>query len=164
MNVGMAPSEVELIVKYLNKDMIVLEYGSGGSTTFFPKYVKMYHSIEHDKTWFNRVGDELPENARLYWVPQNFPRTQPTRREQFVDYVEYINSIGVPKYNAVLIDGRARVACAIEVIRYLTFDSVVFLHDSNRAEYLPIFNIYDVIEKAGSLRVLKINDKFLGNI
>ena len=157
--VGMDKAEVLKLQFYLNKDMIMLEWGSGGSTLYFPRFVKMYHSIEHSKGWYHRILDNITENTRLYYVPQNLPRTRPTKRDEFKDYVEYIHCIGVPKYDAVFIDGRARVACAMEAIKYMEGTSVMFLHDSQRAEYAPIFDKYDVIDKAGSLRVFKLKNE-----
>ena len=156
MLIGMRKREIEKLLSYLEKNMIMLEWGSGGSTTFFPFFVTRYHSIEHTKDWFRKVGNELPENARLYYVPMNLPRTRPTKREEFVDYVEHVHSIGVDNFDAVFIDGRARVACAQEVRRFVNEKSVLFLHDSHRAEYAEIFDLYEVIDKAGSLRVMKI--------
>ncbi len=51
----MNQKEVELIEKYLNKDTIMLEWGSGGSTLYFSKKVKTLYSIEHDKTYYNKI-------------------------------------------------------------------------------------------------------------
>jgi len=41
---------VELMCSILRPDMEVLEYGSGGSTTFFSQFVKSWTSMEHDTT------------------------------------------------------------------------------------------------------------------
>ena len=46
------PKEIELVQSYCSKDTIMLEYGCGGSTTIFPRYVKKYYSIEHNLDWF----------------------------------------------------------------------------------------------------------------
>ena len=35
----MSEAEIEVIKKYLTTDKIMLEYGCGGSTTYFPQYV-----------------------------------------------------------------------------------------------------------------------------
>lgn len=35
--------------------MIVFEYGSGGSTLFFQKYVKKIISIEHNRIWYKKM-------------------------------------------------------------------------------------------------------------
>ena len=41
----MSPEEIDLIKSNLDPSHIMLEWGSGGSTTEFPKYVKKYYSI-----------------------------------------------------------------------------------------------------------------------
>jgi len=53
---------VELICSILTRDMDVLEYGSGGSTTFFSQFVRSWTSIEHDSNWEPKMTDE-PELA-----------------------------------------------------------------------------------------------------
>lgn len=66
--VYMCNEEIDLIKKYLDKDSIVLEYGSGGSTLHFSKYVKEYHSIEHDFSWFSKIKSEIINlNTTIYY-------------------------------------------------------------------------------------------------
>ena len=77
MKVGMRQNEIDKILEYIDKSTIMFEWGSGGSTIFFPRYVSRYHSIEHSKEWYHRVYNELPGNARLYYVPNNLPRSRP---------------------------------------------------------------------------------------
>ena len=45
----MSKQEIDLILSFLNKEDIMLEYGCGGSTMFFPNYVKEYYSIESER-------------------------------------------------------------------------------------------------------------------
>lgn len=40
----------------------MLEYGSGGSTLLFSKYVKAYYSIEHNLDWYFEVRKKLVDN------------------------------------------------------------------------------------------------------
>lgn len=49
----------------------------------------------------------------------------------------------------VLIDGRVRLACALYVIRYLTDDSVVVIHD-----LMPRIMSAEVVGKRGNLDVI----------
>ena len=49
------PKEIDTVISYLDKDKIMLEYGCGGSTTIFPKYVKKFYSIEHNLDLLNLV-------------------------------------------------------------------------------------------------------------
>ena len=51
MQPWMSKEEINLIEKYLKKDHITLEWGSGGSTAHFSKLVKEWNAIEHNKEW-----------------------------------------------------------------------------------------------------------------
>lgn len=56
--------EIELVIRYLSNsnDSIMLEWGSGGSTSLFSKYVKKYYSIEHNLDWYYEVRKYLVNN------------------------------------------------------------------------------------------------------
>ena len=43
----MHDSEINLIIAFLNKEQSMLEWGCGGSTMLFSKYVKKYYSKIH---------------------------------------------------------------------------------------------------------------------
>jgi|TARA_Y100000310_G_scaffold267413_1_gene279401 predicted O-methyltransferase YrrM len=143
MNVWMSIDERNLVSKYLHYDKVMLEWGAGGSTQFFSKYVKRYISIEHEEEWYNKMKDC---GAEIHLVKNNSPRTIPTKVEQFLDYVNYVDVLN-EKYDLVLIDGRARPYCAQKVIPYLKRESIVFIHDFwARPEYHWVLKYYDEIE------------------
>ncbi len=142
----MSIDERNLVSKYLGYNKTMLEWGAGGSTLFFSKYVKKYISIEHDEGWYNEVKAKIGDNVELHHVPNNLPRTIPTDPVQFEDYINYVDVLN-KKFDLVLVDGRARPQCAEKVIPYLTDDAVVFIHDFwERPEYSWVLNLYDEIE------------------
>jgi len=55
----MSATQVKCFLKHLNSSDIVFEWGSGGSTYNFCKYVKEYYSVEHDLNWYNNVKNIL---------------------------------------------------------------------------------------------------------
>lgn len=61
----------------------------------------------------------------------------------FKAYVDAVTALNESVFDVVLIDGRARVACALKVLPYLNDDSLVLLHDARREKYAPILNYYD---------------------
>lgn len=156
MEVWMEKEDRDIITKHLNKEDIMLEWGSGGSTLYFSKYVKEYYSIEHNKEWYWEIRKEIEKygysNIHLFFIPNNAPRTLPTKPEQFKDYIEFVNKLEIPYFNKVLIDGRARQWCAQEVLPYLTQDSLVFIHDWVRSGYHWILQWYDEVEKSKSAK------------
>lgn len=139
--------EIKLIESYLTKDDIMLEWGCGGSTLYFPKFVNKYYSIEHNKEWFEKIKKEVFDNVNINYVSNNLPRTHPTKKEQFLDYINSVDNLGVNKFDKVLIDGRARNFCAEKIIPYLKEDSVVFIHDFwKRYRYHNVFNWYKEVD------------------
>lgn len=156
----MSQAEISTITAYLNKDQTMLEYGCGGSTNFFSKYVKEYYSIEHDKVWFDRINSDRNSNVTIYHVARNnvTPETeriipydidgldQSSRQKDFHDYITFPNRIN-KTFDAVLIDGRARPECAKYVKQYLKKNAYVFVHDYwERERYHMIASIYELVD------------------
>src|SRR5579863_2439198 len=50
---------IDFLKDYLQPDMSVCEYGSGGSTLFFSHRVKSVHSIEDNSEWFDVISNRL---------------------------------------------------------------------------------------------------------
>lgn len=73
--------------------------------------------------------------------------------DHFAAYIAAASSLSDRTFSDVLIDGRARVACALAVLPHLTPSSVVLLHDAERSLYAPIFDWYDTVAStpAGSV-------------
>lgn len=143
----MSDDEIGIIVKYLNKEDIMMEWGSGGSTNYFPQFVKKYYSIEHDEKWFNEVNQDLSPNVEYHFVSLNSPLTDPTQKHQIQTYVDFIDTLGIEKFDKVLIDGRGRGWCAEKVLPYLKEDSIVFIHDYwARPQYHIVERWYDVVD------------------
>lgn len=159
MIISLNDREVNCIDEYLKSTDIMLEWGSGGSTAYFGQQVSMYYSIEHSRKWFDITTEGLKEykitkKILLFLIPPNMPRTRPTKREEFEDYINVVDQLKV-QYDKVFIDGRARIYCAIEVLPWLKEDGIIFLHDCNRSEYKKIYEYYDLIKIVDRLAVLK---------
>jgi hypothetical protein len=138
--------------------------------------VRRYYSIEHDREWFEKINRHVRRsrrnNIQLFHVPPNLPlsgmpnyaRSAAERYEQFRDYIEQVNRLGVEHFDRVLIDGRSRPECALQVLPYLTRDSRVFIHDFFTTKYDPAeyrallanhYEMVDSIEEGQSLAVLQ---------
>jgi predicted O-methyltransferase YrrM len=69
------------------------------------------------------------------------PRTPSRRRgHEHLDFTDYVGAIDdVPgQFDLVVVDGRARVACARRALPRLAPDGVLLLDNANRDEYAPI--------------------------
>jgi len=142
MKPWMDDSEILLILKHLYYTDTMLEWGSGGSTNYFPHFVNKYYSIEHDDEWASKMTN-LPSNVEYHKISWDSPRTIPTQRSQFETYISHIDKLGVDKFDKILIDGRARGWCAEYALNYLHKDSIIFIHDFwNRPQYHVVFDWY----------------------
>ncbi len=121
----MADSEIQLISNliFMYKPKHCLEWGSGGSTIYFPKTHKSLRwlAVEHNGNWVKKVASELPDNANVVWVPED---------EWYVDCVKHSRT-----FDFILIDGQHRERC-LEIARQIVSeDGIILLHDSGRKEY-----------------------------
>lgn len=168
----MSDSEIEMILKYLDKNDTMLEWGSGGSTLLFSMKVKKYHSIEHDASWYNNISKAIyskkNDNVFYHLVGTDEPLSQPTQKSQIQTYIDYVDVLNESKFDKVLIDGRGRGWCAEKILKYLHEDSIVFIHDYwQRPQYRIVEKWYDVVDKitdGQSLVVLKPKLKFINKI
>jgi hypothetical protein len=142
--------EYEFIEKYLNKDDIFLEWGSGNSTLYFSGLVKKVISIEHDKDWINNIQIAVDnyniENIELNYIAAHTPDPIPCRYEQFKNYIEFPKNNNL-KFTKVLIDGRARKYCAKAIYDMIDENVIVMIHDFNREDYQMTLKYYNVIEQ-----------------
>ena len=184
----------------------VLEWGSGGTTTFFSQFSSSWHSIEHEKEWADQARTLIhltilkhiyfPRHAQqeiwstltgtnrlslpFFWsflclqvlgdlqglgllspvgpvvldhVPPDIPwksdRPDDGSMKEFATYCAAPRSIDAERtYNVILIDGRARVACAVAVLRdELLRDEtgLVMVHDFERSEYHVLLRWYKIL-------------------
>lgn len=157
MKTWMHKREIEFIKKYLSPEIIMLEWGSGGSTLEFSKYVKKYYSVENNLHWCKIVDAELFKNS-IKNVDLAFRDIEPLPNDyNQPEYKHYYNYINAPDdinrlhnawFDVVLIDGRARRLCAFNVMKYLKENSVVIIHDWHiRQWYHCVLDYYDLIDE-----------------
>lgn len=138
----MKEREVDIITEILlnNKPKRCLEYGSGYSTLYFPRFLDRdakWISIEHEHGWHKLIEQKLKEDPMVdyHCVPPNADEWEGDGTyEQFKDYVDYPKSLG-GKFDFILVDGRARTDCAIQMLEQLSEDGILLMHDANRSKY-----------------------------
>lgn len=169
----MSQQEIDLILSFLSKDDVMLEYGCGGSTMYFPHFVKNYYSIESDINWSKSVKSRMPENVEMFTIPV----VRPEDREQklitewsqlyttrtYFEYKEYIEAGSKVNetISRLLIDGRARPQCARYMYDFLGKDSIVFLHDwhPTRQHYRTVLERYKIIQTIDNGQCLAVLTK-----
>jgi len=126
----------------LRPDMDVLEYGSGGSTTFFSQFVRSWTSMEHDSNWEPKVRNTLKklpwgDRVTLYMVPRDMPsKSFEGNEEEYRSYIDKPASLG-RKFDLIVDDGRARVGVGRGVVKHnlLAPGGRMMIHDWERKEY-----------------------------
>ena len=129
----MHPREIAAIRSYLKPEDRLLEFGCGGSTAYFAPLVRELVSIEHDALWAQKVT--LPPNAIVYVVVPDIAVTHPNCASpgEYASYTQFPLSLH-EVFDAVLIDGRNRVQCAIECAEILAPGGWLFFHDFFRRQ------------------------------
>ena len=127
----MHEEERAFIRSVLRPDMTVLEYGAGGSTLHFPQFVRTWHSIEHTAAFSRRTRAAAAGNVHVHFVPPAWPQANPLHAAecgQFTDYCQTALRLGC-EFDAVLVDGRARVDCALTAACAMKRGAWLFFHD-----------------------------------
>ena len=166
----MSEAEAALMDKY-TPDGCVLEFGAGGSSAFFAKKsVRHLISVESDREWINRMllgNSTLRQWAKAgRWRPFHvqigatgewgFPLSQ----EPAVAWLNYHQAIwdavDAAALDFVLVDGRFRVACALQLLlRAREKTPRILVHDFAQREYYAVLlEFFDVVEQAETAVIL----------
>ena len=155
----MQPAEIQLISQLINQTgaSSYFEWGTGGSTDSFPRALPRGGravAVENFPAWCSRVRAApfascaiaagaleyrclAPENETVggagypaAWL-RNHSDAASTRG--FGSYIDAIGKDAPPGgWDAVLVDGRFRVACLLEALKFTTPNATIFLHDASR--------------------------------
>ena len=141
----------------------VLEWGSGGSTEHFSKFMTDnditydWVSLEYNRKWFDKVVERDIPNTKivLFDVGNTNLKQVKTNMDK---YVEYPLSLG-KKFDLVLVDGRKRRRCLINTSSVVKPGGIVLLHDADRKYYHCAFDSFSNHEfLSESLWVARIPD------
>ena len=99
----------------------MLEYGCGGSTTIFPKYVKKFYSIEHNLDWFWNVQQEIYndglDNVEIYLSDHGHDVSGK-------DGAGKIKLRAAPKGTGIIAGGPVRAVCEVLGIKDIVAKSI----------------------------------------
>jgi hypothetical protein len=146
-SIMMDKESIQWMCKHLKKTFSVLEWGSGGSTLFFSKYVRDWTSIEHDEAWAKKMMRYSPPNVQIHTVPVKWTSLADGDYIAFKEYVEYPKLFN-RSYDLVIVDGRARVACAESAIYNNLARHYVLFHDWERSYYKEALKWYTQVTVA----------------
>lgn len=115
---------IEFLKKRIKKEMSVFEYGCGGSTLWWASMVNEVISIEHEKSWYQRILPTIPNNVSIEYVPLEYGGEY---SRQILNYKD--------RFDIVVIDGRDRVNCGFNTVDALKHDGVIIWDNSDQKEY-----------------------------
>lgn len=115
---------IDFINNRLDNDIVLFEFGSGNSTKYFSKKVKMIYSVEHNVDWYNFITQTKQINSIIFL-------TKSDSEEEYLNPLQTLEK----KNNIIIVDGLHRNACLKASINKLTTDGVIILDDSERLEY-----------------------------
>ena len=94
---------IDFLETFLQPQMSVFEYGSGGSTVFFARRVKRVVSVENNPVWHDRVSQRLSNlsltNAIVMLHPFNF--NNPVGFESSA----YLQALSEEHFDVIVVDG-----------------------------------------------------------
>jgi len=174
---SMRPRETALLGSLLKRAHHSLEFGAGGSTTLALKLgVGRIVSVESDASWIARIhGDGAAsraiEDGRLTLLHADIGPIgrmggpgKEAPRHKWPSYAQTPWAhIETARLDLVLIDGRFRVACALQAALRCASETAIVIHDFwNRPAYhgiLPFFEELGRCETMGVFRVRRDLDR-----
>ena len=148
---------IELIafLSLLTKNTIFFETGSGCSSVIAKYFAKKAYAIEGCKHFYEYgINNGLKDNLIFKDLkPDNPIWSYPGKNSNLNDYINYFTSYK-KEYNAdvILIDGRFKIATAMDIFNKIRNDTIILLHEYNfRPQYYIIEKYYKYIYHWGSL-------------
>ena len=140
----MTLNELKAFCYFMKPGNIYFEFGAGGSTNVESFYKMEIYSVESDARWHKLLKDN---NITANYITVDLKVRYlgfPGKETNVEDWKKYIQAYK-KDYNAdiILIDGRFRVACGLDIFNKIRNDTVVLIHDyTNRKEYHILENYY----------------------
>lgn len=168
----MSKEEFHLFEKHVQNSNSVVEFGAGGSTTFFLKKGKSVYSVESDKSFYDflntfpLIRKKIKDKSlQFYYVNigetggWGKPKDESRRENWSAYYLQVWENESKRNPDIVFIDGRFRVMCALSAIPFIKKETKVIIHDfSVRKEYEIVLDFYDVIDQVDSMVILQVKE------
>lgn len=147
---------VRFLEARLTKRMAGFEWGGGRSTAFAARRALTLVSVEHNAKWRRRTAALLARqaigNVSCRFVPPGDAPGRPEARPdiwrrmgrvhaqpRYAAYADAILDFPEDSFDFVLIDGRARVECALNALSRVRPGGFILLDNSEWEKYSPIF-------------------------
>lgn len=109
---------IEYLCSFNFKECDVFEFGAGNSSLFWSARANSIISVEDTSDWFQFVTKMAQKNQIVI------------HRDLEADYVKSLSEQGKP-FHVIVIDGKWRMRCAGEAIKYLAKGGMIILDNSD---------------------------------
>lgn len=168
----MSEPEIERFRQHLDAASNYVEFGCGGSTYMaLSSPVKRIWSTESDPAWVEKLQQEPPIQAALkeqrlhFFCPDLGKVGHLGRLDQEGDkaswhryHADVWRSLDSKRVDLVLIDGRFRIACALQAALRVRADCPILIHDygSRRRKYAPVLEFLSLVDEVDTLATFHI--------
>ena len=147
--------ELIAFLSLLTKDTIFFETGSGCSSVIAKFYAKKVYSIEGCQKFYELgIKNGLKDNIIFKNLkPDNYKWSRPGKKSNLEDWKNYFQSYKKEyKADVILIDGRFKVATAMDIFSKINDNTIILIHEYNkRPLYFVLENYYKYIYHWGTL-------------
>ena len=161
----MTENELKNSLYFMKPGNIYFEFGSGGSTNIASFYNLKTYSVESDANWHKKLKNT---GIIANYITIDLHATSlgyPSKETNVNDWKIYIQAYK-KEYNAdiILIDGRFRVACALDIFSKIRNDTLIFIHDYKNRKQYHIIERYYIKLKVWDTLALFIKNSSISNI
>lgn len=116
---------IEYLRSFVFEERDVFEFGAGNSSLFWARRSRSVISVEDDLKWFQHIDSRGKGNQVVI------------HRSQEEDYVRCLSEQG-RCFDIIVIDGKWRMKCAVEAVKYLERGGMIVLDNSDRIEEMSV--------------------------
>ncbi len=128
-NPWLTSESIKLIEDYLDKKHVVMEFGSGRSTSWFTSKVSKIISIESDPTWYKKISSELNDKILKNELEILLILSK-------IELLKFIDNIEENSLDFVLVDSRYnRNIISLKILDKLKISGMLVVDDISR--YIP---------------------------
>jgi hypothetical protein len=147
--------ELPAFLSFLTKNTTYFETGSGCSSVMAKYYTKKSYAVEGGRDFYNEgVKHGLKENLLFRNLkPDSKIWSYPGKKSNLNDWKKYFQAYD-KSYNAdvILLDGRFKIATAMDIFDKINYDTIVLIHEYNRRSvYFVLENYYQYVYHWGEL-------------
>ena len=161
----MSNKDLKAFSYFMKPENIYFEFGSGGSTNLASYFKLKTYSVESDIKWHERLKSSGIIANYITVDLKNTAFGYPGNNTNINDWKKYIQAYK-KEFNAdvILIDGRFRVACALDIFSKIKNNTMVLVHDYENRNHYHIIEKFYIKIKSWDVLALFIKNPFIDSI